>query len=253
MVKMYKRRHSFKTATVVVEEKRSKRWTQCFSLKNLQKLAAATGLCCYKPKSSQQVTVRSHPVLRRARTDSSSENSFRLSQNMDNFEDNAILPSKESGISFCNRVDYVQKSIECPLNDAQLQRDITRVVERLNYLLRLAENGNEPLNNFTECNVSSCASSGSTIGRDSRRHVPFKASWDETSTSLCIKLVPQSETSTNRCGLGRSEQVNSDFSCSQSTVLSSCQNGTPFIIHRRLSARISADSGFFSTLIFFTF
>jgi len=241
---MQKRRHSIKKATVVMEEKRSRKWPQCLTLKNLQKLAAATGLCCYKPKNTQ-TTVRPHPVLRRAHTDSANETSHGLSQNEDNYDKGATLSSIESGDSLCSRVDYVQKTIECPLNDAQLQRDISRVVERLNYLLNLAENGNGP-SNFTECNSLSCATAKCIKDtRDVQRHVPFKATWDDTSASLCIKLVPPQSTS-NCCS-----RLDSDFSCSTTTVLtSSSHTGTPYILHRRLSARISADSGFFSTLVY---
>ena len=248
LLKMHKRRHSVRTTTVVVEEKRSRRWPQCLSLKNLQKLAAATGLCCYKSKNVQ-ASVRPHPVLRRAQTDSVTENSQRLSQNENNLDKGATLTSIESDTSLCSGVDYVQKTIECPLNDAQLQRDIWRVVDRLNYLLNLADNGNGP-SNFSECNSPGCTTAANDT-REVQRHEPFKATWDKNSTSLCIKLVPpQSNTPTN-CH-SRSERSDSDFSCNQSTVATfNSQAGTPYIFHRRLSARISADSGFFSTLLNF--
>ena len=138
-----------------------------------------------------------------------------------------------------------KSQLKCPLNDAQLQRDITRVVERLNYLLNLSDNGNGPANVFSECSAASCKIPANA---EADQRVPFKASWDECSTSLCIKLVPQSSFcgTSSFCGVSRSERLDSDLSCSQTTDLTSSQHGTPCIFHRRLSPRVSADSGFFS-------
>ena len=234
MIKMFKRKHSLKTASTV-EEKRSKRW-KAISFKNLQKLAAATGLCCYKPKNSTAV-VRPHPVVKREETDSPTESLDGLPDIEENVEKTCTMSSRGSNTSLCS-LDNVEKSIECPLNDAQLQRDISRVVERLNYLLNLSGNGNEPEEVFSALN--GCSKDCNTVSP-----VPFDAIWDQNSSSLCIKMISQH--GFKICNVPRCERLDSGLSSSPFSDLSPSFNGSPNMFHRRLSPRISADSGFFST------
>ena len=240
---MYKRRHSLKTGTVAVEEKRSKRWTRCLSLKSLQKLVATAGLCCYRPRSAyadNKDITRSHPILKRTTTDATNE--CELSGN--SYRSSTKLPSVDSDSSFVSRVDNVQKAIECPLNDAQLQRDLARVAERLNYLLNLTENGNSPEKLCSQCN--NCTNITNMQDFD---NVPFTTSWDASSSILSVKILPFNGTKQVTracCKVAQLQRLDSDLSCNL-IVRSSLRYGTPAARHPQLSARISADSGFFST------
>lgn len=245
---MFKRRHSLKTAGLVNEEKRRKRWTQCLAFRNLQKLAAATGLCCHKQKNStptpttnevDTVFPRSHPVLKRTTTDSSTVYECDLSSAGDLRRD--TLQSHKSDVSLSSREDYVEKSIECPLNDVQLQRDLSRVADRLHYLLNLSDNGNT-----SDASCPKCSSTESEGSRDTNGRIRFSASWDEATSSLLIKLVPSTRSRASFDVLPRLERLDSGLGSSR-LALSPCSN------HPRLSARISTDSGFFSTFNFIFF
>ena len=240
---MFKRRHSLKTVGTVNEEKR-KRWTHCLALKNLQKLAAATGLCCHKQKNSypmntsDDVFARSNPILRPILSSTATDNSAvfecDLSTNAADMRSDT-LQSRKSYASYSSGEDDVEKSIECPLNDAQLQRDLSRVADRLMYLLNLPENGN---NSCDPC--LKCARIESSASLRANGQVPFTASWDEASSSLLIKLVPTTRSRAFVSAVQRLERLDSGLGSGRLVL-------PPYSVHQQLSARISEDAGFLST------
>lgn len=269
------RRNSQRSILSNFNEKRNTSWSRCFTLKTLRKFASATGLCCSvgnhnSDRDSMLDTCRNdYTTIRRASDGIAlaaasgcgcivtapvgQRNSFVSSRcETEVCFGPHYVPSRRASAQSPNQAgDSINHVIT---GDQKLQQLLASVTLRLQHLLALEDRSP------TRCFASQQKRSESTdsVSTDSTELAAdqpptyYNASWDAQSRTLSVSLSPSRTGYTHVIPHGapsdytqRSEPLNANIH--QQAVSSESPRS-----HRRLSARYSADSGFFSMFPHYT-
>ena len=263
-VAMSKRRNSQRSILSSVDEKRSRRWSRCFALRTIRKFASVAGFCCQASldeKCTTECSQTEHIPLRRASNGLAFEAGGSVAE-FPRFVRSANLVSSRCDTQLVHDNDSSKQSqrtdlpseqafSRCVTDDRKLRQLLTNVVQRINYLLALGQ-GAEVVCPNSNCSSDSVSTISADFTQDGSKQ--FNVSWDSYTSTLHVSLQPTNARSVPAWSPGSlgnyvdpcSRQCRGGRFSRRSTLQSQVSEDS-LIPHRRLSARYSADSGFFST------
>ena len=244
-----------KTVVLEMKDKRSRR---CWNLKSIQnKLATAASLRrCNKTVSAATAECGPEKDVENVNQMASKDNRHRGEAQKNQTIDENLNKVTENATKF----DKVRKTITkktCFLDDILLQNEVQGLIGRLQVLLKLENSTVEK----PTCECPKLSDSSSVLPRyadNGAADIPFSISWDETSNTLSIRLLPRANSPaanqrqnlrpnanpTNKQLVMNPSACKAKHCTSTSTSSKSASPSTP---RRLLSSRNSTDSGFFST------